>query len=220
METASDEQSMRAALAEARKGIGQTSPNPAVGAVLVVQGRVIAKGHHREAGAPHAEVECLGSIRGPLPAGAALYVTLEPCSTTGRTARCTDAILAAGVKNVVVGAVDPNPAHRGSGLEILRAAGVNVRSGVLADECAALNEAFNKWIQTGRPLVLAKCGMTLDGRLTRPAGEGRWLTGSASRRHANRKRGEVDAIMIGAETLRQDDPRLTVREKRGVRQPC
>ena len=210
---------MRAALAEARKGIGQTSPNPAVGAVLVVGEKIVARGHHRGAGLPHAEVECLSGLKGPLMPGATLYVTLEPCSTPGKTGPCTDVILRAAVKTVVVGATDPNPHHLGRGLAILEEAGTNVRAGVLADECAAINEPFAKWIQTGRPFVTAKCGMSLDGRLTRPPQEGRWLTSVAARRRANRLRAEVDAILVGAETIRADDPQLTVRGVRGARQP-
>src|SRR4030095_16395308 len=171
MTTGRDEKFMRAALNEARKGLGQTSPNPAVGAVLVIDDRIVAKGHHREAGHDHAEVECLRNFAAPVPAQATLYVTLEPCSTEGRTGPCTNAILQAGVKNVVVGAIDINPRHSGKGIVQLRNAGVRVRDDVLADECAQINEAFNKWIVTGRPFVIAKCGMSLDGRLTRPAGE-------------------------------------------------
>lgn len=216
---ATDIRFMRLALREAKKGLGQTSPNPAVGAVLVRAGKVIARGHHRGAGSPHAEVECLQSLGGKIPANATLYVTLEPCSTTGRTPPCTDALIKAGVRHVVVGAVDVNPMHSGRGIDLLRAAGIEVRSGVLADECAALNEAFNKWIVTGRPLVIAKCGMSLDGRLTRLPNESRWITSAASRRHANLFRAQVDAILIGAETLRADDPRLTARSTRGARQP-
>lgn len=210
---------MRAALAEARRGVGKTSPNPAVGAVLVVDAEIVARGYHRRAGDAHAEVNCLHAFHAPVPSDATLYVTLEPCSTSGRTPPCTDAIIEAGVKHVVIGATDPNPRHAGRAIGILEAAGVTVRRGVLAEECAALNEAFNKWIQTGRPLVIAKCGMSLDGRLTTPAGEARWITSPAARRHGNRFRGEVDAILIGAETLRTDNPRLTVREIRGARQP-
>src|SRR5439155_973192 len=160
-----DEKFMRPALKEAKKALGQTSPNPAVGAVLVVDNQIVAKGHHREAGRDHAEVECLRDFGAPVPAQATLYVTLEPCSTEGRTAPCTDAILQAGIKNVVVGAIDINPRHSGKGIAQLRNAGVNVREGVLADECAHINEAFNKWIMTGRPVVIAKCGMSLDARL-------------------------------------------------------
>ena len=219
MTATADEQFMHAALAEARKAIGRTSPNPAVGAVLVVAGEVVARGHHRGAGLPHAEVECLADFGEPAPHAATLYVTLEPCSTFGRTPPCTDAIARAGIKNVVIGATDMNPKHAGRGMHALEAAGVTVRAGVLAQECAALNDGFNKWIQTTRPLVIAKCGMSLDGRLTRPPGEEQWLTSTAARRHANRLRARVDAIVVGAETVRADNPRLTVRGVRGARQP-
>jgi diaminohydroxyphosphoribosylaminopyrimidine deaminase / 5-amino-6-(5-phosphoribosylamino)uracil reductase len=214
-----DERFMRAALKEAQKAIGQTSPNPAVGAVLVVDDRIVAKGHHRGVGHEHAEVECLRTFGAKVPARAILYVTLEPCSTLGRTAPCTNAIVKASVKNVVTGAVDVNPRHSGRGITQLRNAGVNVREGILAQESARLNEGFNKWIATGRPFVIAKCGMSLDGRLTRPPNEPRWITSSAARHHAHELRTRVDAILIGAETLRADDPRLTVRGMRRARQP-
>src|SRR6266566_848629 len=214
-----DEKFMRAALNEAKKALGQTSPNPAVGAVLVVGDRIVSRGHHRAAGRDHAEVECLRNFGAPLPARATLYVTLEPCSTEGRTAPCTDAILQAGVRNVVVGAIDVNPRHSGRGIMQLRNAGVSVREGVLADDCAQINEAFNKWIVTERPFVIAKCGMSLDGRLTRPAGESRWITDISARRHAQGLRARVDAILVGAETVRADNPRLTVRGVQGARQP-
>src|SRR5919201_1953367 len=214
-----DEKFMRAALNEAKKALGQTSPNPAVGAVLVIGDRIVAKGHHRGAGRDHSDFDCLRNFAGPVPAQASLYVTLEPCSTAGRTAPCTEAILQAGVRDVVVGATDVNPRHCGNGIVQLRNAGVSVREGVLADDCAQINEAFNKWIVTGRPFVIAKCGMSLDGRLTRPAGESRWITGGAARRHAHQLRARVDAILVGAETVRVDNPRLTVRGIRGARQP-
>ncbi len=210
---------MRLALAEAKKGLGLTSPNPAVGAILVANGKVIARGHHEAAGSDHAEIRCLKQWRGTMPRNATLYVTLEPCSTTGRTPPCTNAIIAAKIKKVVVGAVDPNPQHAGRGIKQLRSAGIEVRAGVLADECSRLNEAFNKWIQTKCPFVIAKCGMSLDGRLTRPPSESRWLTSARSRRHAHQVRAQVDAVLIGAETLRTDDPRLTVRTGRKAKQP-
>jgi diaminohydroxyphosphoribosylaminopyrimidine deaminase/5-amino-6-(5-phosphoribosylamino)uracil reductase len=213
------ERFMRSAVAEARKSIGQTSPNPAVGAVLVIGNRIVSRGHHRRAGSAHAEIECLRSVRRKVPKSATFYVTLEPCSTTGRTGACTNEIIRAGVKSVVIGAIDPNPRHRGRGIEILRRAGIEVRAGVLAEECAALNESFNKWIATGIPFVIAKCGMSLDGRLTRPKRESRWITSPTARRHAQTLRGQTDAILIGAETLRIDNPRLTVRSRREVRQP-
>jgi diaminohydroxyphosphoribosylaminopyrimidine deaminase/5-amino-6-(5-phosphoribosylamino)uracil reductase len=210
---------MRAALKEAEKAQGQTSPNPAVGAVLVIDNRIVAKGHHRGAGREHAEIECLRNFGVPAPARATLYVTLEPCSTVGRTAPCTDAILKAGVKQVVVGAVDVNPRHSGKGIAQLRNAGVKIREGILAEECARLNEAFNKWIVTRRPFVIAKCGMSLDGRLTRRPSEPRWITGPSARRDAQQCRARVDAILVGAETVRLDNPRLNVRSTRCARQP-
>jgi diaminohydroxyphosphoribosylaminopyrimidine deaminase / 5-amino-6-(5-phosphoribosylamino)uracil reductase len=219
MTTKRDEKFMRAALKEAKKALGQTSPNPAVGAVLVVGNRIVAKGHHRGAGRDHAEVECLLNFAAPVPSRATLYVTLEPCSTEGRTAPCTDAILQARVRNVVVGAIDVNPRHSGNGIVQLRNAGVSVREGVLADDCAQINEAFNKWIVTERPFVIAKCGMSLDGRLTRRVDESRWITGGSARRHAHQLRARVDAILVGAETVRADNPRLTRRGVRGARQP-
>ena len=214
-----DEAFMREALREARKSLGQTSPNPAVGAVLVQRNKVLARGHHRRAGLPHAEVECLSRFKRAVPKDAVLYVTLEPCSSIGRTGACTDAIVRAGVKSVVIGATDPNPRHRGRGVEILQNAGIEVRSGVLAEKCAGLNEAFNKWIATGIPFVIAKCGMGLDGRLTRPSREGRWLTSVAARKHAQKLRSQTDAILVGAETIRTDNPHLTVRGVRTNHQP-
>jgi diaminohydroxyphosphoribosylaminopyrimidine deaminase/5-amino-6-(5-phosphoribosylamino)uracil reductase len=168
-----DERFMRLALREAAKGAGRTSPNPAVGAVIVRGGRVLARGYHHAAGQPHAEIEALRALPRPeLARGARLYVTLEPCSTHGRTPPCTEAILAAGLGRVVIGAVDPNPRHAGRAGELLAAGGVSVTAGVLAEECARLNRAFNKWIVTGEPWVIAKAALTRDGSLTRAAGEG------------------------------------------------
>ena len=210
---------MQAALREARRAAGLTSPNPAVGAVLVVGNKIVARGHHRRAGAPHAEVECLNRFGRALPNNAAMYVTLEPCSTIGRTGACSTTLIEAGLKKLVVGALDPNPKHAGRGIEALRRAGIDVQVGVLADECTRLNETYNKWITTGLPFVIAKCGMSLDGRLTAPPGESQWLTSAASRRDAQRLRARVDAILVGAETVRADNPRLTVRGQRGAKQP-
>ncbi|MDQ2824245.1 MAG: bifunctional diaminohydroxyphosphoribosylaminopyrimidine deaminase/5-amino-6-(5-phosphoribosylamino)uracil reductase RibD [Verrucomicrobiota bacterium] len=210
---------MRVALNEARKALGRTSPNPAVGALLLVRNEIIARGHHRHAGAAHAELECIRQLKGAATAGSTLYVTLEPCSTSGRTPPCTDEIIRAGIQTVVIGTIDVNPRHRGRGIALLQQAGIKVRVGVLADECAGLNEGFNKWIVTGRPFVIAKCGMSLDGRLTRPPGEVRWITNASARRDAQRLRAQVDAILVGARTVRADNPRLTVRGTRGGRQP-
>jgi diaminohydroxyphosphoribosylaminopyrimidine deaminase/5-amino-6-(5-phosphoribosylamino)uracil reductase len=215
-----DEPFMRAALAEARRGLGHTSPNPVVGAVIVRARRIVARGFHRRAGLPHAEIEAIQALKKPAFAkGATIYVTLEPCSTHGRTPPCVEAIMDAGFRRVVVGTIDPNPAHAGRGVEILRAAGIAVTTGVLETECRELNAAFNHWIVTKMPLVVAKAGLSLDGRLTRPPGEGQWLTSAAARADAHRLRAQMDAILIGAETLRRDNPRLTVRGVRGAKQP-
>jgi len=210
---------MEAALAEARKGVGRTHPNPAVGAVLVKGGRIVSRGWHCAAGRPHAEIEALQSLKNPSHArGATLYVTLEPCSTQGRTPPCTEAILRAGIARVVYGARDPNPAHAGRANRILEEAGILVTPGVLAHECARLNEAWNKWIATGLPFVIAKAGMTLDGRIASPPGR-RWITSEASRRDAMSLRAGCGAILVGGETVRADNPRLTLRGMPGTEQP-
>jgi diaminohydroxyphosphoribosylaminopyrimidine deaminase / 5-amino-6-(5-phosphoribosylamino)uracil reductase len=171
------------------------------------------------AGGEHAEIECLRKFRSSVPKGATLYVTLEPCSTVGRTGPCTNEIIKAGVKEVVVGVTDVNPRHQGRGVAQLRAAGIKVREGILAEECARLNEAFNKWIVSGQPFVIAKCGMSLDGRLGRRPAEPRWITDAAARRDAHRLRACVDAVLVGAQTVRADNPRLTVRGLRTRQQP-
>lgn len=207
-----DERYMRLALRQARKGLGKTSPNPAVGAVLVRPGEILATGWHRRAGGPHAEIEALAALPSlELAAGRTLYVTLEPCSTAGRTPPCTDAIINAKIARVVIGAIDANPKHQGRGLDHLRRAGISVTSGILEEECAMLNVGFNKWITTGLPWVIAKVAQSLDGRITRPAGEPQWLSNSRSVRLAHSLRATVDAILVGAETVRRDNPRLTVR---------
>jgi diaminohydroxyphosphoribosylaminopyrimidine deaminase/5-amino-6-(5-phosphoribosylamino)uracil reductase len=211
---------MAAAIEEARKGIGHTSPNPAVGAVIVRDHAIIGRGYHRKAGEPHAEIEAIRGLHSEAEArGATLYVTLEPCSTSGRTPPCIDAIIRAGFSRVVIGAIDPNPAHAGRGVELLRKAGIETVTGILDTQCTELNPGFNHWIRTGRPWVIAKVGMSLDGRITRPPGEGRWITNEISRAQVHRLRARVDAIVIGAETLRTDNPLLTVRGVEGARQP-
>lgn len=213
-----DEKFIRRAIAEAEKARGLTSPNPAVGAVIAKGHRVLATGHHRGAGQPHAEIEAIRALKNPaLAQGATLYITLEPCSTQGRTPPCTDAIFDHGFARVVYGATDPNPAHAGRAAKLLRAAGIDVTSGVLADECAALNEAWNHWIVTKRPLVIAKCGMSLDGRISSHA-EARWITSEASRADAMKLRASVDGVLVGGGTVRADNPKLTLRGVQG-RQP-
>ncbi|HPA20448.1 MAG TPA: bifunctional diaminohydroxyphosphoribosylaminopyrimidine deaminase/5-amino-6-(5-phosphoribosylamino)uracil reductase RibD [Verrucomicrobiae bacterium] len=208
-----DEGWMRRAMALARRGVGLTSPNPAVGAVLVRGGRIIGRGWHHRAGGPHAEIVALADARrNRLPTrGATLYVTLEPCSTHGRTPPCTDAIAAAGVRRVVYGATDPNPRHLGRARRILTRRGVTVTGGVLGENCAALNRAFNRWITTGRPWVIAKIAMSADGRISPPPGRPKRITSAAALRRAHELRLWSDAIIVGAETVRSDDPALTVR---------
>ncbi len=206
---------MSQAVEQARLGIGLTSPNPAVGAVIVRDGRLIGRGWHRKAGGPHAEVEAIRDARERHPdllAGSTLYVTLEPCSTHGRTGPCTEAVREAGIGRVVWGAQDPNPGHRGRAREVLEAAGIQVLSGMLESECRELIRPFAKWITTGMPYVIAKAGQSLDGRITRPAGEGQWLTSAEARAHGRRLRARVDAVLVGAGTVRADNPQLTLRE--------
>lgn len=215
-----DETFMRQAIKLARKGLGKTRPNPAVGCVIVKGGKILGRGWHRRAGLPHAEVEALRSLENPADArGATAYVTLEPCSTAGRTPPCTQALATAGIRRVVIGTIDPNPLHRGKGLAILRRAAIDVTDGVLASECAALNPEFNHRMATGLPWVIAKCGMSLDGRLTRPPGEGQWITSASARADAMKLRARVDAILVGAGTIRADNPSLTLRGTRSAVQP-
>ncbi len=208
---------MRAALVEARKGVGKTLPNPAVGCVIVRNGRILSRGWHRAAGCPHAEIEALKALKGRVKA-ATVYVTLEPCSTQGRTPPCTGALLQAEAARVVYGATDPNPKHAGKAKKILTRAGVAVTSGVLAAECEALNAEWNKWIATGMPYVIAKAGMTLDGRINSPP-ESRWITSAASRRDAMNLRRRVQAILVGGGTVRDDNPKLTIRGGKATQQP-
>lgn len=201
------------ALRLARRGLGHTSPNPMVGALLVRSGQILGRGWHRRAGEPHAEIEALHDAQrhGHSPRGATLYVTLEPCSTRGRTPPCVEAIQAAGIRRVVAGATDPNPRHSGRGFALLRSAGIEVVEGVLAEECARLNEAFNHWIVHRTPFVTVKAAMTLDGKIATAKGESKWITGPAARAHAMRLRFTADAVLVGINTILADDPSLTVR---------
>ncbi len=210
---------MRLALRLAARGYGTTSPNPMVGAVLVKKGQVIGRGWHRRAGGPHAEIEALRDAgkHGSNSRGATLYVTLEPCCTHGRTPPCTDAIIAAHIKRVVVGATDPNPKHSGKGFSVLQRAGIAVTRGVLADECTRVNEAFNHWIVHGTPFVTVKAAMTLDGKIATAGGESKWITGECARAHGMKLRQGSDAILVGINTILADDPSLTVRTMNAVR---
>lgn len=242
--TATDFQFMRLALRLAQRGYGVTSPNPMVGAVLVKRGKVIGRGWHHGAGLPHAEIEALRDAqkRGHNPRGATIYVTLEPCCTHGRTPPCTDALIAAGIKRIVIGATDPNPKHAGKGFKILKRAGIKtfalgesrwgkrprepqLTSDVLgsrgrsphqkiADDCATLNEAFNHWIVHRTPFVTVKAAMTLDGKIATASGESKWITGEKAREFGMKLRQGSDAILVGVNTVLADNPSLTARSQK------
>lgn len=205
---------MRLAIREARKGQGKTSPNPCVGAVIVKGNRLIAKGWHRKAGTPHAEVHALRAA-GRAAKGATIYVTLEPCNHTGRTPPCTQAILKSGISRVVVGMLDPNPLVAGGGCRFLAAQGIEVSHGLCEDQCRALNRPFIKHITTGLPWVIMKAGASLDGRIAAKSGQSGWITNEKSRLHVHRLRSRVDAILVGSATALADDPSLTTRLPNG-----
>jgi diaminohydroxyphosphoribosylaminopyrimidine deaminase / 5-amino-6-(5-phosphoribosylamino)uracil reductase len=209
---------MLEALTEAERGRGRTHPNPIVGALVVAGGRVIARGHHERAGGPHAEVVALGKA-GARARGADLYVTLEPCDHHGRTPPCTEAILAAGVRRVVVGSVDPNPLVHGRGIRRIRAAGVRVEVGALGAECDRANEQWFKFITRKVPWVVLKAAVTLDGKLATRSGDSRWVTGPAARARVHELRDRLDAVLVGIGTVLADDPRLTARGP-GQRDPA
>ncbi len=198
---------MERALALARRGEGRTRPNPPVGAVVVKRGRVLGEGYHHRAGMPHAEVEALGGLDREA-RGATIYVTLEPCSTQGRTPPCTDLILEKGIKRVVISVSDPNPKHKGRGLHLLREAGVEVVEGVCKEAGRELLAPFAKWVTAGIPFVTLKMGMTLDGRIADSKGTSRWITGADSRAEVRRLRQRSDAILVGRNTAVTDDPSL------------
>lgn len=208
---------MLRALEEGKKGRGLTSPNPAVGAVIVKDEVELGSGWHRKVGRPHAEREAIADVINKHGAealqGASIYVTLEPCSTKGRTGACTDGILENGIKTVIYGAVDPNPDHAGAADTLLRDKGVEVISEVLREQCEALLRPFAKRVTTGLPWVVAKTAMSLDGRITRPPSEGQWLTNPESREVVHQLRAKVDAIIVGGKTVRRDNPRLTLRSE-------
>ncbi len=219
MNLAQHEVFMRRALQQARGVWGATNPNPMVGAVIVEDGQVVAEGATAPDGGPHAErLALLARGKTPRP-GAILYVTLEPCSTQGRTGACTDAIIASGIKHVVVGATDPNPAHAGKGFAVLQAAGVEVTTGVLERECTDLNLIFNHWITRNTPLIASKSAVTLDGRMACRTGESKWITGEVARADTHRWRRAFPAIAVGAGTVLKDNPRLTARVP-GVEEWC
>ena len=208
---------MQRALDLAARALGRTSPNPAVGAVIVRGNRIIGEGFHRKAGRPHAEIEVLKNLAGTAK-GATLYVNLEPCSHHGRTPPCADAVIQAGIKRVVIGMADPNPLVKGRGIRRLRRAGVEVKTGVLRQACEQLNEDFSLFIRTGRPMVTLKLAASLDGRIATVSGDSRWISGASSRRWVHELRNQVDAILVGSGTVGSDNPQLTCRI-RGGRDP-
>ncbi|MBX6375722.1 MAG: bifunctional diaminohydroxyphosphoribosylaminopyrimidine deaminase/5-amino-6-(5-phosphoribosylamino)uracil reductase RibD, partial [Acetobacteraceae bacterium] len=202
---------MRAALALARRGLGNAWPNPAVGCVLVRDGRVVGRGWTQPGGRPHAETEALRRAGPEGARGATAYVTLEPCSHHGRTPPCCDALIAAGVARVVVALQDPDSRVNGRGIARLRAAGIAVETGLCEAEARAINAGFIRRIHLGLPLVTLKLATTLDGRIATATGESRWITGPEARREAHALRARHDAVLVGSGTVLADDPDLTCR---------
>jgi diaminohydroxyphosphoribosylaminopyrimidine deaminase/5-amino-6-(5-phosphoribosylamino)uracil reductase len=209
-----DERFMAECLQLARQGKGYVSPNPLVGSVIVKDGKVITRGYHQKFGEAHAEINALREA-GLKARGATLYVNLEPCSHYGKTPPCTDAIVASGIRRVVIGMIDPNPAVKGRGVRALRSAGVKVQVGTLVDKCQTLNEFFIKRVTKGLPFVTLKVAQTLDGKIASPNRRSQWITSEESRRYVHQLRSEYDAVLIGANTASLDDPRLTVRLVKG-----
>ncbi len=205
---------MQRALDLAARARGKTRPNPMVGAVIVRDGQIVGEGYHRQAGKPHAEIEALRTA-GATARGGDLYVTLEPCCHWGRTGPCTEAIINAGIKRVIIGATDPNPKVNGKGTRRLRSAGIEVVNGVLRDQARQINEVYFHWIKSGRPFVILKMAQTLDGRIATATGDSQWISSAASRKRAHQLRAEADAVMVGMGTVRADNPSLTVRHVKG-----
>ena len=201
----------------ARKADGWTNPNPMVGAVIVKDGRIIARGFHRRVGFPHAEIEALRAVKGT-PGGATLYVNLEPCAHFGRTAPCADAIIASGIRRVVCSARDPSPLVRGHGIAKLRRAGISVSVGVRSTEAHNLNEAFYTFHKKRRPFIALKFAASLDGKLATRSGDSKWITNKEARTFARNLRGQYQAVLVGINTVLRDDPHLGART-RGKRNP-
>ena len=217
--TETDETFMNLACRLAIRGRGRTRPNPMVGAVLVRRGRVLGTGYHKSPGSPHAEVVAIERAEAD-PKGATLYVNLEPCAHHGRTPPCVDLILAKKIRRVVIGTKDTNPLVNGRSIATLRRRGVQVTCGILEDKCRRLNEAFFKIVETGKPFVILKAAMTLDGKIASSSGRSQWISCPASRKKVHRLRSCVDAILVGIGTVLEDDPRLTVRGIPDARNPC
>ena len=208
---------LKHAIKLAEKGRYSCSPNPMVGAVIISNGKIVGEGYHKCAGKPHAEINAISNSNGKTKGGT-IIVTLEPCSTHGRTPPCTEAIIKAGIKKVVIGAIDPNPAHAGKALTILKDAGIEVKL-INDPECEKLNERFNYFISTGLPFIHAKWAMTLDGKIATRTGDSKWISCDESRKFVHKLRAEHDAIMTGSGTVLKDDPQLNVRLEGKWRQP-
>ncbi|MDP4179992.1 MAG: bifunctional diaminohydroxyphosphoribosylaminopyrimidine deaminase/5-amino-6-(5-phosphoribosylamino)uracil reductase RibD [Bacillota bacterium] len=204
------EKYMKLTLELAKGGWGRTNPNPLVGAIVVKNGEIVAKGFHEVIGCSHAEAAAIYNAEGDIKGGV-MYVNLEPCSHFGRTPPCANSIVEAGIKEVVIAMVDPNPKVSGRGVEILRNAGINVITGVLEKEAIKLNEIFIKYITKKRPFVIMKTAMTLDGKIATRTGDSKWITGDKSRQYVHIIRDRVAAIMVGVNTVLKDDPALTTR---------
>ena len=205
---------MRLAIELAERGTGRVSPNPLVGAVIVKDGEIIGGGWHERYGEAHAERNALAACTQP-PEGATMYVTLEPCCHYGRQPPCTDAVIKAGIRRVVTGSGDPNPLVAGGGIRMLREHGIVVTEHVMQEECDRLNEVFFHYIRTGRPFVVMKYAMTMDGKIAAVTGASKWITGEAAREHVQRQRNRYTAIMAGVGTVLADDPLLTCRMEGG-----
>ncbi|MCX8012565.1 MAG: bifunctional diaminohydroxyphosphoribosylaminopyrimidine deaminase/5-amino-6-(5-phosphoribosylamino)uracil reductase RibD, partial [Desulfobacterota bacterium] len=199
---------MRRVIKLALKAKGNTSPNPLVGAIIVKDGQIVGQGFHHQAGGPHAEINALKAA-GDRARGGEIYLNLEPCSHTGRTSPCVEALIHSQIKKVFVGMVDPNPLVQGKGIKKLQEAGIEVKVGILEEECRKLNEIFIKYITTRRPFVILKIAASLDGKIATVTGDSRWITNEKSRDHVHRLRSEVDAVLVGTGTVEKDDPQLT-----------
>lgn len=213
-----DEEFMRMTLSLARKGLGTTSPNPMVGALIVKGQKIVGEGYHKKAGLPHAEVVALEAA-GPAARGGTLYVNLEPCCHQGKTPPCVGAIVKAGIKKVVVAMRDPNPLVLGKGIEQLKRAGIDVKVGLLEAEARLLNEAFITVKEQNRPFILMKAATSLDGKIATKIGESRWISNEESRKYANKLRSTMDGVMVGINTVILDNPMLVPRITKPKRYP-
>ncbi|MCB7128889.1 MAG: bifunctional diaminohydroxyphosphoribosylaminopyrimidine deaminase/5-amino-6-(5-phosphoribosylamino)uracil reductase RibD [Candidatus Brocadiales bacterium] len=209
---------MQVALELAGKGIGRVEPNPMVGAVMVKDGKVVGQGHHEYFGGPHAEV-CVLEEAGSSSRGATLYVTLEPCAHHGKTSPCVERLIEAGIKRVVMATMDPNPETKSKGADKLRQAGVEIVTGVMAEEAGKLNAPFFKLMTVGLPYVTAKWAMSLDGKTATHTGDSQWISSQESREYAHKVRSQMDMMVVGIGTVLRDDPLLTCRHHEGGRNP-